>query len=69
MKKTSIKQMRIDKNLTVTEAASISNISYPSLLNYESAATIPNVIVVIKLLSLYERSFDELDLSPWENKK
>ena len=66
-KKQTLRDMRTSKNMTVTEVASLSGISYPSLLNYESVKNIPNLIVGSKLLSLYEQSVDNLDMSPWEN--
>lgn len=64
--KHTLKQMRLEKKLTATEAAHRANVSYPSLMKWEKGDVVPNVIVIHNLLKVYDYKFENLDLGAFE---
>ncbi len=62
MRKTkfTLKACRVNKGLTIKEAAKMLNISEFTLLNYEAGKTFPTVPVISKIENLYGISYDEI---------
>lgn len=65
-KKLTLKEMRELSNLSITEAASMAAVSYPSLINWENGKSVPNVLSIQKMLSVYGQEFDVLDMQPFK---
>lgn len=65
-KKLTLKEMRELSNLSITEAASMATVSYPSLINWENGKSVPNVLSIQKMLSVYGQDFDTLDMQPFK---
>lgn len=61
----SLRDMRKRSGLTGAVVAEICGASYRSLRNWETGASIPNVINVADLLEIYGYSFYELNLIPF----
>jgi DNA-binding transcriptional regulator YiaG len=61
----SLHDMRQQSGLTGAVVAEICGTSYRSLRNWETGASIPNVINVADLLQIYGYSFYELNLIPF----
>lgn len=65
-KKLTLKEMRELSNLSITEAASLAKVSYPSLINWENGKSVPNILSIQNMLSVYKQDFDALDTQPFK---
>lgn len=59
-------EMRKQSGVSGARATEYANISYRALLNWESGKNVPNLIGIIRLLEIYGYSFDQLDVSPFQ---
>lgn len=64
--KKTLKALREEKGLSLTKAAALAAVSYPSLINWENGNAKPNVVSLERLLSLYDATFENLDLSIYQ---
>lgn len=61
MEKVTLKAARINKGLTITEAARKLEINVATLSSYENGKTFPDVQMIYKMLELYSVSFDNVN--------
>ena len=61
MEKITLKAARINRGLTITEAAKKLGINVATLSCYENGKTFPDVPMVIKILELYSINFDNVN--------
>ena len=61
MQKATLKALRINKGLTLEQAAKKLDINIVTLSSYENAKTFPDVPTINKILELYETDFDHVN--------
>lgn len=61
MQKATLKALRINKGLTLEQAAKELGINIVTLSSYENAKTFPDVPTINKMLSLYETDYDSVN--------
>lgn len=61
MQKATLKALRINKGLTLEQAAKELGINIVTLSSYENAKTFPDVPTINKMLVLYETNFDNVN--------
>ncbi len=61
MQKATLKALRINKGLTLEQAAKELGINIVTLSSYENAKTFPDVPTINKMLKLYETNFDNVN--------
>lgn len=61
MQKATLKALRINKGLTLEQAAKELGINIVTLSSYENAKTFPDVPTINKMLDLYETDFDNVN--------
>lgn len=61
MQKATLKALRINKGLTLDQAAKELGINIVTLSSYENAKTFPDVPTINKMLDLYETNFDNVN--------
>lgn len=61
MQKATLKALRINKGLTLEQAAKELGINIVTLSSYENAKTFPDVPTINKMLNLYETNFDNVN--------
>lgn len=61
MQKATLKALRINKGLTLEQAAKELGINITTLSSYENAKTFPDVPTINKMLDLYETDFDNVN--------
>ncbi len=61
MQKATLKALRINKGLTLEQAAKELGINIVTLSSYENAKTFPDVPTINKMLELYETNFDNVN--------
>lgn len=64
-KKQTLKEMRQSRQMSIVKAASLAEVSYPSLRNWEQGKVEPSLLSIDRLLKLYDYSYNELDLEPF----
>ena len=61
MEKLTLKAVRVNRGLSITEAAKELDINVATLSNYENGKTFPDVPMINKMLKLYGASFDSIN--------
>lgn len=61
MQQATLKALRINKGLTLEQAAKKLNINIVTLSSYENAKTFPDVQTINKILTLYETTYDNIN--------
>lgn len=61
MEKLTLKAVRVNKGLSITEAAKELDINVATLSSYENGKTYPDVPMIIKMLNLYDVNFDKIN--------
>ena len=66
--KLTLHDMRKQSGISGADAARLCATTYRSLRNWETGETIPDIIYIQQLLSIYGYTFDQLDLSLFNEK-
>lgn len=66
LRRYTLEEMRKITGKTPTVVAKICNVTYRSLRNWESGATVPNVVNINDLLQIYGYTYAELDLTLYQ---
>lgn len=61
MQQATLKALRINKGLTLEQAAKKLDINIVTLSSYENAKTFPDVQTINKILKLYETTYDNIN--------
>lgn len=61
MEKLTLKAIRVNKGLSIVEAAKKLEINVATLSSYENGKTYPDVPMIIKMLRLYQINFDNIN--------
>lgn len=61
MAKVTLKALRINKGLTLEQAAKELGINIVTLSSYENAKTFPDVQTINKMLELYDTTYDNIN--------
>ncbi len=69
IKSYSLKSIRINRGLTLEEAACLIGISKSTLFNYEHFKTTPDQEKIKKMMEVYDVEFDEIRFLPNEKEK
>lgn len=61
MAKVTLKALRINKGLTLEQAAKELGVNIVTLSSYENAKTFPDVQTINKILELYDTTYDNIN--------
>lgn len=61
MQQATLKALRINKGLTLEQAAKELDVNIVTLSSYENAKTFPDVQTINKILKLYDTTYDNIN--------
>lgn len=64
--KQTIREMRKESKKRPTQVAYELGVSERSLYNWEQGHSIPNIVIIDRILIYYNKSYEQLNISQWQ---